>query len=194
MTPTESGAAPPGAGAPAERSFAAPSGEYARVFETTKDVLRDAGFVLARVDAKAGVIVTAPLASSGFATPWIGAEATFNDSVEAVANAERRIVEVRFLVPGAPGAPTTESGAGSPGGAALEAGAVAGEVSARVVRVRSPGRRVESASIRLTSFASDASVRERGLEPDFQAPEREDPALAERVASRIRSALARGAG
>lgn len=179
---------------PPERSFAAPPGEYARVFETTKDVLRDAGFVLARVDAKAGVIVTAPLASSGFATPWIGAEATFNDSLEAVANAERRIVEVRFLAPGA-GASSMESGAGSPAaGAALEAGAVAGEVSARIMRVRSPGRRVESASIRLTSFASDASVRGRGLEPDFQAPEREDPALAERMASQIRSALAGGAG
>lgn len=177
--PPPEGVASTGA-APAEASFVVPAGGYASAFQTVKDTLRDAGFVLARVDAREGVIVTAPRESSGIATPWLGAEATFADGVEATANVERRVVEVRF-------GPALEApGTGEPRAQGWEAAEVVGAVTASVWRVRSPGRRVESSSIRLTSFASDSSVRARGLEPDFTTRQRADEALATRCAGAIR--------
>lgn len=169
--------------APAEASFVVPAGGYAHAFQTVKDTLRDAGFVLARVDAREGVIVTAPKDSSGVATPWIGAEATFADGVEATANVERRVVEVRF-------APARDAlGTDAPRAPGWEEAEVTGAVTASVWRVRSPGRRVESSSIRLTSFASDSAVRARGLEPDFTSRQRADDAVAARFAGAIRDRL-----
>ena len=46
------------------------SGGYGRVFDETRDVLRDLGFILDRVDAQLGVISTLPKGTGGIATPW----------------------------------------------------------------------------------------------------------------------------
>lgn len=94
-------------------------------------------------------------------------------SASALFNVERRRVEVQFV----------RVAGGAPGAFAE------GAVSARVLRSWSPGRRVDSSSIRLTSYATDPALTARGFEPDYTRDVGADDALAERLAEAIRERI-----
>lgn len=178
-------------------------GRYAEAFEAAKDVLRSYQFDLDRVDAVSGVVTTHGRGSSGLATPWIPHGSSFGDGVSGAIERERRVAAVVFTS-GAGEASAAEGGVdkvdaidellpGAIPGAGAGAGAAvldsAGEVRARVTvwveRVYSPGRRVSSTSVRLSSFTSDSELREQGLEPSFAVQVREDAALGARIAREI---------
>lgn len=157
-------------------TFDTPAGEYTRAFEAAKDELRAAGFELERVDARAGVITTRPSASAGLFTPWVRDEQTFGAELDGAANAERRVVTVRFL----PAAVSDGAGDLRDAEAALQ-----GEVEVEVLRLYRPGRTPESASVRLTTQFRDPAWQAAGLQPDVTSVYGDDPDLAAALAGRI---------
>lgn len=157
-------------------TFETAAGEYPRAFEAAKDELRAAGFELERVDARAGVITTRPSASAGLFTPWVSDEQTIGAEWDGAANAERRVVTVRFF----PGALQDGSGDLRDAEASLQ-----GEVEVEVRRLYRPGRTPESASVRLTTQFRDPAWQAAGLQPDVTPKYGEDPDLAAALAGRI---------
>jgi len=157
-------------------TFDTAAGEYTRAFEAAKDELRAAGFELERVDARAGVITTRPSASAGLFTPLVRDEHTFGAEWDGAANAERRVVTVRFL----PASASDGAGDLRDADAPLQ-----GEVEVEVRRLYRPGRTPESASVRLTTQFRDPAWQAAGLQPDVISAYGEDPDLAAALASRI---------
>jgi len=157
-------------------SFEVQPAEYTRAFTAAKDVLRDEGFSLERVDSARGVITTRPRASSGFMTPWIDHTTTPGDSLGAVLHRERRLVEVRFALDENSDLPEPEK-------------PIIATVEVTVQRLGSPGRNPDATSIRLTSTWTEgrksAEMREWG--PYLTMVERTDPALSARIAGAIRA-------
>lgn len=169
---------------PADNTFTVAPGQYTAAFDAAKKTIREAEFELARIDARGGVIATLPRASSGFATPWIQHGSSFNDDVEGLSHYQRRQVRITFLPEG-----TTEADSTSDAGIDLREhqGPLIARVEVEIERVYKPGRRLDATSARLTSFATDPDLVERGLQPMFTAEHRPDPALAARIAQEISS-------
>lgn len=164
---------------PRTGAFDAPDADYAITFEAAKESLRDRGFLLARVDARAGVIETRPRASSGLATPWIFDESSVGEEIDGLMNAYRRRVVVRF------------DGGVDPRVDLREAGLpVRGEVVVELERLQRPGRRVESSAIRQTSYWSEPGWPEAGM-LRFYTPAPDDEGLAGRVARDIEQRIGR---
>lgn len=161
---------------PGEPEFTVEAGGYAASFARAKDVLREYEFELERVDARAGVITTAPRPWAGGATPWIPHASTFGDAVEGLANDERRTVRVEFLAPGATG-----------GHDDLRAtdGEITGQVTVTVERIQRPGRRADPSGVRLHSFTTDPALDAKNESGPFITTTREDFALAARIARDI---------
>jgi hypothetical protein len=156
----------------------APRGDtiYERTFNATKDIIREARFDLARVDAARGVITTRQRASAGYLTPWVDHADSFGESVEGTVLRERRIARVRFR-------PDVD------GEELAEADVLTVEFGVEVLRVYEPGRRLDPNSIRLSSVKLDPAMRDSGLLPTFAVPRRTDLDFAERLAERLRERL-----
>ncbi|MBL0927222.1 MAG: hypothetical protein IBJ11_06155 [Phycisphaerales bacterium] len=179
LTPLLSGCAASGEGP----ALSFPAGEYPVYFQAAKDVLRDARFDLARIDAQSGIVQTDPRASSGFATPWIPHSATFADSVEGVAQRQRRIATIAFSPPTSP--PTAGQAPSAPGPTDPNTPMTL-SVSVMIQRTYRPGRRVDPTSIRLSSFTVDTLSEQAGEPRQFSSDLRPDPALAASLAAKIR--------
>lgn len=170
-------------GCAAERArtgaFDAPGGTYADAFEAAKDALREQGYKLARVDARAGLIESQPRASAGLATPWVFDESTIGEEVDGLMNAYRRRVVVRF-----------DGGEDRDFDLREAQLPVRGEVVVEQERLQRPGRRVESSAIRRTSYWSEPAWRSAGM-TRFYAPAPDDEGLAARLARDIERRLGR---
>src|SRR5438128_989361 len=84
----------------------APAPAYAEAFDTARQTLRDTGFILERVDARAGVITTQPKTTAGLLTPWDREQTSFGQDLEDLFQRHQRIVRVEFEpAPGQPLAP-----------------------------------------------------------------------------------------
>ncbi len=166
---------------PPAATFEVPAGAYANAFQSAKDALRDAAFELDRVDARDGVIVTAPRQWAGIATPWIPHSTGMRSSMEGLAHHERRYARVVFEPIG---------GASSEHGTDLREydGKMNATVEVVVQRIYRPGRRVSPAGIRLTSTAVDPSLIERGMQPQFIEDQGQDAELAGRLAAKMAGA------
>ncbi|MDX2114212.1 MAG: hypothetical protein SFZ24_01145 [Planctomycetota bacterium] len=164
-------------------TFEVGAGRYAAVFESSKQALREFEFELGRVDARSGVITSAPRPSSGLATPWVPHLSGVGDALGGLTQFERREARIEFV-------PVEERAAGPGAGAGAsdlrdEAAPLRGRVTVRVERVYQPGRRVDPTSVKLVSFTRDPEAVERGDEPRFITEVREDERLAARIAALI---------
>ncbi len=121
-------------------------GAYEAAFDAGKDVLRDLGFELDRIDARAGVITTRSRAGSGLATPWIPTEEPLND----LAHRNRRRATLVFSPADAP--PTKDL--------RLFAGSIDVECRIEVERAYQPGRRPSPTSVRLGGSWRDRDLPE----------------------------------
>jgi len=139
-------------------------GGYADAFTGVTEVLRAQGYELERVDARAGIITTRPLASSGVWTPWITSERTARDEIESSLHRQRRLAEVRFL--------------GTQGDFRLTPDPLRLEVRVSVERVYQPGVRVTPASVRLRHVSEDPGLDLPRDEPVFAVSMRSDQAAA----------------
>lgn len=117
---------------------------YPLAFERAKDRLRELGFELDRIDARAGVITTRPRIGSGLATPWVPTEHGVSD----LAHRNRRVATVRFAAANGPPAEDLRD----------HAGAVDVECSVEVQRVYVPGRRPSPTSVRLGGSWRDTAL------------------------------------
>ena len=159
--------------ATADADFQVTDDQYEVAFAAAKDVLRDAGFALDRVDATRGVITTRERSSSGFATPWIDHATTPGDGAAGVLHRERRIAEVRFVrESGGPDAP------------------IRAEVEVTIQRIGAPGRQPEPSSIRIQSQWTEGTRSGASSSPFSAITERPDPRLAARLASQIEDRVA----
>ncbi|MEM1165124.1 MAG: hypothetical protein AAGI30_02410 [Planctomycetota bacterium] len=161
-------------------------GDYADAFEIARDMLRDRGFVLARVDARQGVITTQPSSASGLATPWRRQTSGFNAAVDATLNRERRAVALRFRALDDQARPLSVEDLRQHGGV------IQARFDVVVQRVYEAGRRVTPTSIRLTTRATDPAFPS----PDgdaFGSRSRGDESLSEALhvefADRLATAL-----
>lgn len=159
-------------------------GEYARAFDETKDLLRDLGFTLDRVDAQLGVIATAPKGSGGIATPWDREQTALADEIEDALQRQRRIVRIEFAAAGA-----------DPNSAVIhdlrtETGAIEAVVSATVQRLYQPGWRPNTQAILDSSYTRDPQLDERGMN-SYAVTLRQDDDLARWLASQVRARLDR---
>jgi len=159
-------------------AFVVTDAEYARTFDAAKNVLRDAGFTLDRVDASRGVISTRPRTSSGLATPWIERSTTPGAGAAGVFHRERRVATVRFERAG-------------PGDA--DPGSIVARVEVTVERLGAPGRKPEPSSIRLTTTWTGGAGSGAGQTPFTTMAERPDPALSARLAHQIEARAGAGA-
>lgn len=146
------------------------AGGYAEAFDEVKDVLRDQGFELERVDARAGIITTRPQSSSGFFTPWVTSERRLRDEVEASFHRQRRVATVRFL--------------GGEGDRRMVDGPLTIDVDVRVERVYQPGVRAVPTSVRLRHVSEDPRHGDVSAEL-FAVDEGADRALAAELNRRI---------
>jgi len=69
---------------------------YAYTFNRAKRVLRESGFELDRVDARAGVLMSFPAPSAGATTPWRGHHLTAREAILGLIHHEQRIAVVTF--------------------------------------------------------------------------------------------------
>ena len=154
-----------------------PAGQYAAAFDAARHELRDAGFMLERVDAWSGVITTRPATSAGFMTPWSGHQSTVWQELGDFAHRHQRTVRITFE----PAGPL----AVDPGDLrALDAELL---MRTRVVvdRIHHPNWRIDRSTIRHSSYATDPALVARGMQPSYSVPREEDTLLAARLTRRI---------
>lgn len=202
-----------------DRSATIPAGRYAEAFDAARETLRDYRFTLSRVDARAGVIMTEPRFSYGLASPFDPVHATPRDRVRDFMNQQDRRVRITFSKPGAGPVATeaatepaaaTESGLDAapvdsipPDGLLLdgselpalgedlraEPGEVVMNVDVVIDRVHVPHWRLETSSIRQSSFAQERDLIERGMQPTYTTTRERDDLLAARLVADVRKRL-----
>ncbi|MFZ2875162.1 MAG: hypothetical protein WAZ94_11865 [Phycisphaerales bacterium] len=161
-----------GCASPGTGEFAVPAGRYDDAFVATRSVLRDSGFDIERVDARAGVITTLPKPSSGWAAPWDTEQSTPAQETSDLFNRQRREVRVAFQPYPASGEPVTAT------------------VTVTVSRVQSPGVRPNPRSIQLTTVSRDPALSDRGVWLGDAVAVTRDTDLEARLARRVEAALA----
>ncbi len=166
-------------------------GSYAHAFDAARDVLRDRGFDLARVDARAGVIETAPRGASGAATPWVRQSVNAEMGLRGLLQFERRVGRVSFRR-----APEGADRRDAPppdwrGDLRTWDGPIAMQVEVELERLHRSGRRVDPTSVRLTSTTLGRTVRGEELSGDVQIEQvgydvEFSRVLADEIAKRVR--------
>lgn len=154
--------------------------DYAAAFQGAKDVLRDAGFVLDRVDARHGVITTIPRASAGYATPWMGHARTPGVALDDLLHNHARAVAVEFT-PGPIDPPADDM--------RTVTGPIEVRVIAEILRAERRGRQLDATQPRRSTYTIDlvalrsdespASIRVIRRDPHFEVW------LCERLADRV---------
>lgn len=150
------------------------AGRYDAAFDAARQVLRDQGFVLERVDAAAGVITTREKTTAGIATPWDREQSSVEQEVADLLQRQQRVVRITF----------DRTAAG------LAAERVAMSVDVTVLRVHQPGFKIEPEAIRQSSFFFDPALGSRGLQPNYAVAVEQDVALADRITCSIRQRIA----
>jgi hypothetical protein len=161
-------------------------GGYAAAFEAAKETLTAYRFELDRVDARGGFITTLPKATSGLATPWDAEQSRALNEWEDLLNQQSRRVRITFE--------PVERGAEPPADLRLHAGAMTAHVEAIIDRKRRPGWRIETASIRQSSFTQDPALAARQMYPRYDTPFVQDHDLAERVGRGVSKRLRADSG
>lgn len=174
-------------------SFDVPAGAYAAAFDAARDALREHRFTIDRVDAREGVITTAPKPSAGLFSPWDREQTTFRDEAADLLHDQQRVVTIRFEPAGIPPPTGREIGAQTapaapPRDLTTLQGPLRAEVTVVLLRLRRGTWRTDADSIYLSTFASDTT-------PDappsrFYEPIKRDPRFASHLAELIAGRLA----
>ena len=160
------------------------SGQYGAAFDGSRDVLRDLGFILDRVDAQQGVIATLPKGTGGIATPWDREQSGLGDRLEDAVQRQRRVVRIEFAPAG------IEPGSEEVRDLRLDQRALDAQVSVTVYRVNQPGWRLNTQAILESTYTRDPRLDERSMGL-YSVAARRDDELARRIAERVRERLER---
>lgn len=159
-------------------------GRFAAAFDQSRDVLRDLGFILDRVDGQLGVITTQPKGTGGLATPWDQEQSGLDDRLEDAVQKHRRVVRIEF----APGG--VEPGSEEIRDLRAEKRPIDARVAVTLYRVHQPGWRLNPQAILESSYTHDPQLDARGMAL-YSVAVRQDDDLARRIADRIRERLTR---
>ncbi|MGE3109983.1 MAG: hypothetical protein AB7G11_07205 [Phycisphaerales bacterium] len=190
---------------PPSADIALDASEYAPAFDAARLVLRDMRFDLERIDARVGVISTAPKRTAGLATPWDREQQTAGQELEDLVQHQRRVVRVTFV----PADPASSATGASPDAAAPDSKQLSDQppaddgffdlldtpqpttmsVRAYFQRVNRPNWQVDSTSIRLNHYAYDPELAARDLVPSYDVTFAEDRDLSARLADLIRQRM-----
>lgn len=156
--------------------------QYEAAFDAAKDEIRKLGFELQRVDARGGVIATAPESTAGLATPWTTTEVTLSAEAQSFMHRDQRRVAVFFD-------PVDVGGAGAAGPDDVDRRAVDSAMMVRVLATREilhrPGLRLSTAATRLSSVTTDGAGQEGAGSGAIVRDAGEDEALSRLLAKRI---------
>lgn len=165
------------------------TGEYARTFDAARRVLRDRGFILERVDARAGIITTRPKTTAGLATPWDLEQQSLAQEAEDFLQRQQRVVRVTFEpVAGADASP--EGGSQPPANLSTGSTPLTMRVQVTIERISVPGRRLEPEAIKESTYAYDPALGARGMQPSYDVATRRDAAGERRLIELIQAATA----
>ncbi|MGP1345979.1 MAG: hypothetical protein ACTS3F_04825 [Phycisphaerales bacterium] len=153
-------------------------GQYTTAFDAALNELRNQGFELDRIDARNGIITTAPRASAGLATLWIAHASTPGGAVDDTIHPDRRTAAIAFQ-PAGTAVPGQESDLRT------HAGPIDASVRVSVLRLRRAGRHLDPTGIRLAGWWTDPT----DPLPIALVPVDEDPDLAHRIARGIEQRL-----
>jgi hypothetical protein len=177
--------------------FAVEAGGYERAFDQTREELSDLGFRLDRIDARAGVLTTKPLASGGLATPWDRQQTSLKSELADLAHPQQRVVRVTF-VPASTidELPSDEAGSQIFGTQAIESitqiaqtEPLVGVVEVTIERLYRPYWRLSTVSVSSSNHTRDPSLRSRGMSRSFSVVTQRDHALEEKLARRVSQEL-----
>jgi hypothetical protein len=183
-------------GGPVE--VAVQAAEYERAVNIARDTLLEARFEIDRVDAAAGVITAHPRGTGGLLTPWDNQQTTLGQEVHDAANTHLRRVRITFEPaaidrrdPGAGQAAADSPGGPSPAWIDLRTAGlpITARVEVFIDRVRRPGVRLETESIRTSTLTLDPQLASRRMTPEYRTTVGRDELLAARLADRIRERL-----
>lgn len=161
---------------------------YDATFNAARGVLRDRGFILERVDARAGVITTQPKTTAGLFTPWDLDQQSLAQEAEDLFERQQRVVRITFERPEA-----TDGGAAAapaPSPAPEPAGERTMRVQVTIQRVHIPGRKIEPESISQTSYYYDPALGARAMQPSYAVAYKQDRPLEARLTELIAAAAA----
>lgn len=162
------------------------AGRFAIAFDESRDVLRDLGFILDRVDGQLGVITTQPKGTGGIATPWDQEQSGIGDRLEDAVQKHRRVVRIEFAPAG------MEPGSVEIGDLRAEQRPLDAHVAVTMYRTHQPGWRLNSQAVLESSYTHDPQLDERGMS-QYSVAIRQDDELARRIVDRIRERLTRQA-
>jgi len=174
------------------------SADYDQVFDTTKDALRSAGYLLDRVDRRFGIITSQPRDAGSVLEPWRDITATPAQALDASFNYEHRILRINFIpASGTTRTPPTQADTPAPI-AQIEPqpqttttditsyeGTLRIDVQAIIERAHHPGRRIETTSLRKSSYTIDPSLAKRGIPAKFWEVIARDPYQEQDIMKRI---------
>jgi len=161
---------------------------YPLAFDAARETLRNCRFTLDRVDARMGVISTEHKDTAGFATPWDGEQSTLEQEWDDFANLNGRRVRITFEPMSRPATedPRSQVVEGPP---PVDLREIDELIVARVLvfeeRRARPGWRIDTQSIRHSTFTEDPELRERGMYPQYTVPTERDVLLEDRIAKEI---------
>lgn len=167
-----------------------PAGRYPAAFDAARAELLRLGFTLERVDARAGVIETAPRSSAGLATPWIDRHASLGESWNGLLNRQRRRVTVRFE----PRTDVPAEESATPPDIRTSDSDLVVSIDASVERLYAPGLQTPATSVTLSSRTVDPRLVQAAGSRVYAAEVSQDERLGTRVANAIRAAAAREPG
>lgn len=177
------------------------SADYLRAVDIARDVLLESRFEIDRVDAAAGVITSQPRASAGLLTPWDPEQTTLGQEISDASSTQRRRVRITFE-PAAidrNAVPAGQAAADLPPSLTVPTGpddlrssdvTLTARVEVFIDRVRRPGTRLETESIRTSTTTIDPDLASRRMLPEYTTTVDHDELLAGRLAQRIRERLA----
>jgi hypothetical protein len=158
--------------------------EYPLAFDAAREVLRDMGFMLDRVDAQAGVITTQPKGSAGFATPWDRAQSTAGQEVEDFIERNRRVVRIDA-------GPSDQTQAEGDDLRRVTT-PITMRVSVEVARMHTSGRRINTLSVTDSTYTVDPDLEKRNM-TSYAVVYAQDPELSARIADKIRHRMSQPA-
>jgi hypothetical protein len=162
---------------PLSTDFPVPAGGYIKAFDEARDVLIGMRFELDRVDAAAGVITTQPKHTAGLATPWDAEQSTLEQEWEDLVNEQERRVRITFE--------PAEATAGEWPDLREYTGPMTGHVEVAIDRVHHAGWRLETTSIRYSTYTIDPTLIDRQMWPLYSVPFSQDRLLADELAEKI---------
>ncbi|TVQ61862.1 MAG: hypothetical protein EA379_05880 [Phycisphaerales bacterium] len=168
------------ANADAVPAFSVPAGAYTAAFDAARAALRDEGYTLDRVDARAGVITTRPRVEPAIAPSGAAGDA------DSWWNSQRSVARVEF-------APEDREPSGATDHPDTDLRADDAPMQARVIvtieRLQRPGRRIEPVSIRLSSIWNEPGWEDRAMQPGHTTVQRRDQTHAATLARRIQERI-----